>query len=186
MARKMKAYVTSIGEPTTDLCVWSLERNGFEVELVQGSDSLCYKMNYIFEKADNDFARIDADIIVNRRFTPEMLSFLTLKDSDIWWWQFICFDMLKLDTTHSMSFIKREALPALRSNVKSFEHSNRPETELSRIKEFYNPRRFDTYSDELMGIHGLKADLKRAMRLKHVRNQMDLYDFDMAERIAKL
>ena len=27
----MKAFVTSIGEPTTDLCVWALERQGFDV-----------------------------------------------------------------------------------------------------------------------------------------------------------
>jgi hypothetical protein len=184
---KMKAYVTSIGEPTTELCLYALQRNGFETFLVQDRNtSLWEKLKFIYETADNDFVRVDADIIVNKRFTPEAVSWLTLRDADIWWWQFLTFDMLKLDTTHSMAFVKKEAFPALRSKIEMVMNSNRPETEMSRIKEFYEPRRFDTYPDEIMGLHGFKADLERASKLKNVRNQQDLYDFDMAERMAKL
>ena len=61
MAKKMKCYVTSIGEPTTDVCVWSLKRNGFDVELLQDNSSLQNKLKRIFEKADDDFLRVDAD-----------------------------------------------------------------------------------------------------------------------------
>lgn len=185
----MKAFVTSIGEPTTDLCCWALRRNGFDVMLIQDRNtSLWEKLKTIYEMAETDFVRVDADIIVNRNFTKEMLSFLTLRNEDVWWWQFLTFDMLKLDTNHSMAYTKREAIPALRKHITDpmIMNSNRPETEMSRIKPFYEPRRFDTYPDELMGVHGLKADLNRVKRLKHVRNQQDLYDFEMAERIAKL
>lgn len=61
----MKAYVTSIGEPTTDLCVWSLERNGFETVLIQDQTTLAEKLKRIYSEADEDFVRIDADVIVN-------------------------------------------------------------------------------------------------------------------------
>lgn len=183
----MKAYVTSIGEPTTGLCCWALERNGFEVLLIEEMNtSLWQKLKLIYEQAEDDFVRVDADIIVNQRFTPEMLSWLPVKNSDCWWWQFLTFDLLKLDTTHSMSFIKKAAIPALQQNVFKVLHSNRPETEMSRIDEFHNPRRLDTYSNEIMGLHGLKADLERVKEVKHDRNQHDSYDFEMAERIQKL
>lgn len=183
----MKAYITSIGEPTTDLCVWALQRNGFETVLIQDANtSLWEKLKAIYEMADNDFVRVDADIIVNKNFTPEAVSWLTLENADIWWWQFLCFDLLKLDITHSMAFMKKECFPAVRNQIEKAKNSNRPETYMSRIKELYSPRRFDTFSDEIMGLHGYKADLRRAKLLKHVRNQQDLYDFDLAERLQRI
>src|SRR5665213_3062725 len=63
---------------------------------------------------------------------------------EVWWWQFITFDWFKLDTTHSMSYIHKAAIPDLRKRIEMAMNSNRPETEMSRIKEFYEPRRFDT------------------------------------------
>jgi len=183
----VKAFVTSIGEPTTDLCLWSLQRNGFETVLLEDpSTSLWEKLKTIYEMAEDDFVRVDADIIINRRFTPTMLSWLPIKNSDCWWWQFICFDILKLDITHSMAYTKKIAIPFLRSNINRVMNSNRPETEMSRIQEFHNPRRFDTYTDEIMGLHGYKADIERAKKQKHIRNQQGLYDFEMAERLNKL
>lgn len=182
----MRAFVTSIGEPTTDLCVWSLRRNGFDVILIKDETTLWHKLKLIYEYAEEDFFRVDADIIVNNRLTPEMLSWLDAKNPEIWWWQFLTFDWLKLNLTHSMSYIRKEAIPALCSRIEFVERSNRPETEMSRIKEFYDPRRFDTYEDEIMGLHGYKADLKRVKKIKHIRNQQNLYDFEMAERLNKL
>lgn len=183
----MKAYVTSVGETTTELCVWALERNGFDVVLLENpKTTLAQKLKDVYFDAVDDFVRVDADIIVNRHFTPSMLSWLPFKNSDCWWWQFMTFDLLKLDLTHSMAYIKHNAIPALQANIDRVQHSNRPETEMSRIKELHEPRRFDTYKDEVMGLHGLKADLERAKKLKHIRNQQDLYDFEMAGRINAL
>lgn len=186
MAKNMKAYVTSIGEQTTDLCIWALERNGFDCVLVSGDTSLATKLKDIYDRADDDFLRVDADIIVNKWFNAKTLSWLDAKNPDIWWWQFLTFDFLKLNITHSISYIKKEAIPHLRLKVELVEKSNRPETEMSRIKEFYEPRRFDTYSDEIVGLHGYKADLERVKKTKHVRNQIALYDFEMAERLNQL
>jgi hypothetical protein len=183
----MKAYVTSIGEQTVDLCVWSLARNGFTVELLDNPGrTLAQKLKWIYEHAGDDFIRIDADVVVNNQFTPAFLTWLQLRDPNIWWWQFLVFDWFKLNKTHSASYIKAAAIPALRANIDRFERHNRPETEMSRIKEFYEPRRFETYNDGIIGLHGYKGNIERAKRLKHIRNQQDLYDFEMAERLNSL
>ncbi|TAL08185.1 MAG: hypothetical protein EPO02_13440 [Nitrospirae bacterium] len=182
----MKAYVTSIGEPTRELCIWALQRNGFDTFSISGNESLAEKLKYIYDQVDDDFVRIDADVIVNKSFTPEMLGWVQAKNHDIWWWQFTLFDWFKLDIAHNTSFIKKEAIPALRANIEKFMHKNRPETEMSRIKEFYEPRRFETYQDEIIGLHGYKCDTESAKKLKHIRNQQDLYDFEMAERLNQL
>ena len=182
----MKAYVTSIGEPTTELCCWALERNGFEIVLLEGKATLWQKLRDIYFMAGEEFVRIDADVIVNKNFTPKMLDWLENKDKDIWWWQFETFDWFKLDLNHSIGYIKKEAIPELRNNIHKFDKSNRPETEMSRIRAFHDPRRFDTYRDELMGLHGFRGDLERTKKLKHIRNQQHLYDFEMAERLNSL
>lgn len=176
--------MTHINEPTLGLCIWALERNGFEVEVISGNDSLASKLKKIFLTVDEDFLRVDADIIVNRKMTPTMLN--SLSDPNIWWWQFLCFDWFKQDTNHAMSFIKREALPALRSNIDRFKKSIRPETDCSRIEEFYEPRRFATHN-EIMGLHGYgNKNLKPVMELKAKRGQSHLYDFELTEELNKL
>lgn len=179
-----KAYVTSIGEPTTDLCVWSLKRNGFEVEVLQNDSSLAVKLAYIYAHASENFLRVDADIIVNRNLTPEFLATL---DKNIWWWQFVVYDWYKQDIAHSMAYISKEALPALRARVNRVLNSLRPETEMSRIPELYNPRRMATHSDTLMGLHGFGiTDIEPVKALKTARGQIENYDFELHERLGAL
>lgn len=180
----MRAYITSIGEPTTDLCVWALKRNGFDVRVIQRSDSLAQKLQTIYENADDDFLRVDADIIVNRNMTPSLLESL---NKDIWWWQFITFDWFKQDTTYSMAYIKRQALPSLRANIGRFKDDIRPETQVSRIEELHEPRRMETYDKEIMGLHGYGIkDIKSVMKLKANRGQSSLYDFELARKLDEL
>jgi hypothetical protein len=182
----MKAVITSIGEPTTPICKWALERNGFNiVEYNDPTTTLAEKLIQIFYEIDEDFLRVDADLIVNRNMTPELLE--SLDDKDIWWWQFIAFDWYKMDTNHTMSFIKKQALPALRANAKRFRADLRPETQLSRIGEFYEPRRFKTLENRVMGIHGYGIrDLKPVIKLKSQRGQSHLYDFELTQRMNQL
>lgn len=182
----MKAYVTSRGEPTIQLARWALERNGFDVLVVQDQTTLQQKLKFIYTVAQDDFVRIDGDVIVNRNFTPEVLNWLPEANKDIWWWQFIVFDLLKMDTTHSIGYIRKEALPALRDNIDRFDRSSRPETEVSRIKEFHDPRRFQTWPNEIVGLHGYKTDVDRSKELKSIRNQQSQYDFDLFERFSAL
>jgi hypothetical protein len=185
----MKAYVTSIGEPTTDLCKWSLERNGFEVIMLKDDSTLWAKLKRIYDIADEDFVRVDADIIVNRNFTPGNLKTIERIDylQQAWWIQFVAYDWYKQDICHTLSYIKKEALPVLRTNVVRFKDDLRPETQVSRVAELHNPRRMETYADQLMGIHGYGiSNTKPVMKLKAERGQSHLYDFELAQRLNEL
>lgn len=180
----MKAYITSIGEKTLNLCKWSLERNGFDVEVIEGDNSLAEKLKTIYEKADSDFLRVDADVIPNRNITPDFLS--TFTDKEIWWLQFQTFDWCKQDNTYGgVQFIRKEALPYLRENINNHLNAERPESEMSRIKEFYDPRRFISVQI-VTGLHNYKNDTKRVIKTKSRRGQMNNYDFELAQRIDEL
>lgn len=182
----MKAFVTSTGEPTTELCVWALKRQGFDVVLLKSDSSLAEKLKDIYNFADDDFIRIDADIIVNKNFTIDLIDELK-NDDKIWWWQFNTFDWYKQDISNSIAFIRKEALPALRKNINNFQDNIRPETESSRIKELNKPRRMKTYTDEIIGIHGYGIkDIKPVIKLKAERGQSHLYDFELAKRLGEL
>lgn len=183
----MKAFVTSIGESTTELCVWALERNGFEVVLIQNGGLLVDKLKTIYETADQDFVRVDADFVPNKEFTPKNLYKLADAYADAWWLQFLAFDWLKLNTSHGgAQFIKREALPALRNHVDEFHREDRPETALSRVEDFYNPRRFQS-TGAIAGIHGFaSATDKRVIGQKSKRKYFATFDFELAERLEGL
>lgn len=185
----MRAIITSINEQTTNLCEWALKRNGFDVTLIiNAQTTLAEKLSQIYDYIDEDFLRVDADTVVNRNCTPENIIKIVAEDQlkDAWWVQFRTYDWFKQDLTHGgLQFIKREALPALRANIGKFQHINRPETELSRIWEFYNPRRFET-SEALMGLNCYKNDIDRVRRVKQGRGQADLYDWELAEKLGEL
>ena len=176
----MRAYVTSIGEPTTEICVWSLERSGFDVTLVKDSSSLWSKLKFIYHDTDEDFLRIDADTIPNRNIQ------ILENPVEAWWVQYTHFEWYRQDVGYGgVQFIKKEALEALRANVDRFRDLDRPETELSRIKEFYEPRRFIS-SDRIMGVHNYRNNLKRVRGVKANRGQSSSYDWELAERLESL
>lgn len=180
----MIAFVTTIGEPTTGLCVWSLKRNGFEVHTISGDDSLASKLKRIYEEAyslDQDFIRVDADVIPNRKLTPEIKV-----DPDVWWGQFQCFDWYSQDIMNGgIQFIRSQCLPILLSHTSEFMNEERPETYMYRLEEFGNPRRCVTIPG-IMGIHGYRNDIERARANKIRRGQTKDYDFALAERLNEL
>lgn len=182
----MIAYVTSMNEPTTALCKKRLEKNGFQVFVLNENETLAEKLKRIYNaNIKGSFLRVDADIIVNKHMTPELLD--SLYNPDIWWWQFITFDWYKQDVSNSMAFISEEALPALRANIDKHLYSLRPETDMSRLKEFNNPRRFKTYTKQIMGIHGYGIkDIEPVKKLKKARGQYDQYDFELAKELNRL
>lgn len=188
MVRKMKAFVTSIGEITTELCVWSLERNGFDVHLIENGSLLSEKLEHIYNRADDDFVRVDADVVVNKTFTPSFVNLWGEKFPDAWWLQFKTFGWFKLNEIYGGGqYVKKEALPALRDNVKDYHEFDRPETELSRLREFYDPRRFDSVTDGLVGLHGFAAnDIDRVIEQKRKRKNFEEYDFELAAKLEGL
>lgn len=178
----MKAFVTSIGEPTTNLCLWALQRNGFDTVLIQDKSPLWQKLGIIYNQAEGHFLRVDADVIVNRDCTPENI----VADNGIWWVQYQTFGMYSLDIIWGgVQYIKKDALPALRKAIENPERPERPETEMFRLPEFHNPRRCIS-QEKLMGIHGFgQKDIKRVKRTKEQRGQSDQYDWELAERMQQ-
>lgn len=180
----MKAVVTSIGEITRDLCVWSLERNGFEVVMFDDPSTLADKLRRIYTQLDEDFIRVDADVVVNRALTPTLLNQLTYH---AWWIQFQTFSWFTMDRIWGgVQFIKQPALPALRANIENHMRDIRPETSMTRLEEFYNPRRFESHPI-ITGIHGFAAtDVERIKDLKRARNQYETYDWELAQRMLEV
>lgn len=174
----MKAIVTSIGEPTTELCVWSLTRLGFEVQLIMNERSLWAKLKQIFDNADEDFVRVDADVVVNKNILE------LVKQTDLLWYQALTFDWYKQDLAHGgIQFIRRPAIKLVLPHIRTAENKPRPETYLSRIKELHDPRMFGTF-ESICGLHGYKQnDYKRVKKVKRDRDQYANYDFELAEKL---
>ena len=181
----MKAFVTSIGERTTDLCVWSLQRQGFDVELVQSDSSLGEQLQYIYETADDDFVRVDADVIVSLGLDKKV-NFPPVGDN-IWWVQFPTWDMYKMDLTHGgVQYIRKAALNVIREGIGEFLHDDRPETRMWNLDGLKKPRRCHTYMYHIAGIHGFgQKDLDRVRIVKENRKYTSDYDFEMAERLQE-
>lgn len=179
----MKAFITSIGEPTTELCEWSLERQGFETVLVKGFDSFNAKLEFIYNEAEDDFIRIDADVIANRnvhRLIKEC-------PQEVWWFQSMSFDWWKQDIGYAgVQYIKKECLAIIREHISDVHHIDRPESFMYRLPEFHNPRRCIS-SDLVCGLHGFaQNDIERVKKLKRKRGQIKDYDFELAEKINEI
>lgn len=187
----MIAYLTTIGEKTTDLAAWSLKRNGFEVHTVSGNDTLASKLKLIYEEAihiDQDFIRIDADIVVNNTCTPETINnvFNDPVNKDAWWVQAQTYDWYQQNIGYGgIQMIRREVISLLLENIDKFKDHERPETELTRCYGMYNPRRFESY-DIVLGLHNYKNDMERVKSVKQRRGQLSNYDFELAERLEAL
>lgn len=185
----MKAFVTSIGEKTTELCIWALERNGFDVELVQAQGTLAGKLEYIYSNTDNDFVRVDADVIVNRTLQEDRIKSDLALYPEAWWLQYQTYGWFQQNLIYGgVQIIKKEILPILRLRIREVARIDRPETALSRMPELYNPRRFDSHN-ACVGIHGFgqsPQDIERVVRQKKQRNYFNDYDFELAEKLAAL
>lgn len=178
----IKAYITSIGEPTTDLCEWSLKRLGFDTHIVYNeTSSLGDKLEYIYGLADDDFIRVDADVIVNK----ELRRMVDIAKAYSWV-QFQTFDMYKLDITNGgVQYINKEILPTLRANINRFKHDNRPETRMFRLEEFSDRKRFKS-AENVVGIHGFgQTDWERVKKTKDSRQYSNEFDWELVKRMQE-
>lgn len=178
----MKAYVTSIGEPTTELCCWSLTRLGFDVVLVESvATSLWSKLYQIFHYAQGDFLRVDADVIVNKNVLE------LVEQKDLIWYQALTYDWHKQDIAHGgVQFIRQEAIEPVKRAIYEAQQKERPESYLYRIEAFHNPRVCGTF-EKVCGLNGYgQEDIQRIKQTKERRGQMDNYDFELSEKISKL
>lgn len=181
----MKAYVFSIGEKTTDLCVEQMQAMGFEVVLYQDNSSLWDKMKRFYTEAlatnDTEFVRIDADIIPNRR----VLDLVKINDGCLWH-SAVGWDWYKQERgAISIHHMKREAVETCLENIEMARDKVRPESFLWRLEEFHYPRVCHCI-DISCGIHGYgQADQRdRIKDLKKSRNQE--YDWELIRKIEEL
>lgn len=178
----IKAYITSIGEPTTDLCEWAVKRLGFETVMVHSDiTTLAHKLEFIYNQADDDFIRIDADVIVNKN-----LEAVKNMNKNLLWVQYKTFDMYKLDLTNGgVQYYSKKIIPTLRANIGKFKHDDRPETRMYRLPEFTERWRFKS-AENVVGIHGFgQRDIDRVKRTKDGRKYASDYDWVLVERMQK-
>ena len=179
----MKAYVTSVGEKTTNICVEQLRKFGFEVVLLGEKESWPDKYKRFLNMANEDCIRIDADVIPNKylaeayweafQYHPRML---------IIQYRTYCFYKNQLAITSPL-FYRKEALDILKT---ADIDKDRPEAIAWRHPAI-NDRTYT--SDKVVGLHGFFQDdetFKRAVTNKHNRGQIDEYDFVLAEQLRTL
>lgn len=181
----MRCYVFSIGENTTDLCVELMQEMGFKTVLYKDPTSLWSKLKRFYADAlktrDEEFIRIDADIIPNKR----VLDLIKVNDGCLWH-SAVGFDWYTQQRgTISIHHMKREAVAMCLENIESAKEENRPETYLWRLEEFHWPRVCHNV-DINCGLHGYaqKEQRQRIKNLKASRSQD--YDWSLVERIEAL
>lgn len=181
----MRAYVFSIGEKTTELCVELMKEYGFEVILYQDGTTLWDKLKRFYTEAlktdDDLFVRVDADIIPNRN-VQEIPKY---KQDYPFWECSVGFDWYKQDRgSVSIHYMNRAAIERCLVHIDEAENKIRPETYLWRTPDINMYTGLDWTINR--GIHGYGQQIhrERIKQLKDLRNQE--YDWGLVERIEAL
>lgn len=183
----MKAFVTSIGEKTTGVCVRQLIRYGFEVHLLDKKEPWIEKYKRFLveaQKTGEDVLRIDADNIPNRNIAqvPEINKMI----QNAYIIQFQLFGFYKYDViTGGPLIYKRSGLSEMVKHLDKITEL-RPETSLSRLPQI-NPHLVTC--PIIMGTHGFfqdKETMQRAYNNKMKRNQLHDCDFQLADELMNL
>lgn len=180
----MNAYVTSIGEKTTDICCEQLRRYGFNVILLDKKESWVDKYKRFINMAEGNCLRVDADVIVNSKIKM-IHGFQT--DDDYLLVDFHTYDFYKNDLSVSAPvYYKAEAIKMIKERLDEIEDV-RPEATLSR--KVVGSRKGT--SELIVGMHGFfqtEDHLHEAEANKIKRGQIEKYgyDFRLAEKMLKL
>lgn len=177
----MNAYLTSIGEKTTEIAKEQLERYGFNVIVLGGEEKWYDKYKRFVFLAYENCIRIDADVIVNENI-KEFQDF----GDRFMIQQALTYDFYRNDLgITSPVYYTKGALRLIRKNWDKVSR-DRPEASACRIPEI-NPFKFT--NELIVGIHGFfqkGEDLERHKQHKIERKQMEQYDFELAEKLLKL
>lgn len=178
----MIAFIFSIGEKTTPLCMQLLKEYGFETRLFQDETTLWEKLKRFYTEAletdQTHFMRIDADIIPNRN----VIRLANIADG---WTCASGYDWYKQDRgAISIHVMERHIIEKCLKHIEEAKDKIRPETYLWRLPEV-NPstRIMDEFNSGIHG-YGQKDHRERIKHLKHVRNQA--YEWDLLDRIESL
>lgn len=180
----MKAYVTSIGEQTTEICCEQLKRYGFEVVLMDEKEEWVNKYKRFLTIAEGDCLRVDADIIVNRNISK---FYKQAKEMDCWLADTKVYDLYRNGLSCAgVVYYSKEGLKYAK-DILFCPSAIRPERSFS--KEIGHKK--DTLIDMVVGIHGFFQDdetMYRAKENKKNRGQEEKYnyDFDLAFKLKSL
>ena len=137
----MKAYLTTIGEPTTDLCKSQLEKLGFEVVVIDGMETWEVKYKRFIDMANEDCLRIDADVILFNDFKLPKFKGIVMAQ-----FQVVDFNKFKIHTGQPVYYSK-----GLLDIAKTLPVSaHRPETSMWRRPEII---KYTKTIKEVVGIH---------------------------------
>lgn len=178
----MRAFVTSIGEKTTDICADQLSRFGFDVVVLSKKENWADKYRQFIDSTEEDCIRVDADVLVNER----VKLMREMPHLDILMAQGSVYDFFHNDSWVGQPvYYSRNVFKIIRHQL---EHMNemRPESWAWRLADV-NKKTISL--DTLMGMHGFFCDeeqLERAYRNKESRGQLGRFDFDLARKLIKL
>lgn len=174
----MKAYVFSVGEPTTQLCVEALENNGLEAVLYQDGSRFTEKYKRLITEAEPPFVRVDADIIVNHRLKEylEQAKDWSCPYGWVWWQQ----DFQPISVMHYSAEVIELIKPHLYDN--DFNHTPRPEQYMWSLPEMQGKNHKIKIAVGLKG-YGIR-NLKPVKERKAARSQE--YDWRWVERLNEL
>ena len=178
----MKAYVSSFGEKTTELCCSQLERFGFEVVLMDEKEEWHKKYKRFIQIANEDCLRIDADVIVNEKIKQLGVGL----SKRVWIESFTLYDLYRNGLFQgSPIYYKTEALDFLKKNLDRITPL-RPEASALRLKGINEHK----YQNDIIvvGMHGFFQDdetVKRAKSNKEQRGQTG-FEFDLVNKLRNL
>ena len=180
----MKAYVTSIGEKTTKICCEQLDRFGFEVFLLDKTESWESKYKRFVNMADGDCIRVDADVIVNENIkvvfanAEHMGKYLIAS--------YRLYDLYRNGIFKGSPILYTKKAIGIIRRYHSMLHPHRPESSACRLDGINS---YKYQSDEIVGMHGFFQDcdtIERAKVNKKDRKQQDIFDFELVEKLMKL
>lgn len=167
----MKAYLTSIGETTEQVCKSQLEKFGFEVILLNKKEPWIDKYKKFLEIANEDCIRIDADIIPNKH----LLKLANCK-------QFIAkahlYDIYR-NEIWPLAPIYYSKLALMELKDTKIADEKRPETSMWRSF----PVKLTTVLSDVVGFHGFFQSQKDIDRVVHNKNGLDNLELDLVRKL---
>lgn len=183
----MKAYVTSIGEKTTDICVEQLEKFGFEVVLLDKMESWESKYKRFIRMAhesNEDCIRVDADVIVNKNI-KKVFEDVEREDNYLIT-SYNLYDLYRNGIFEGSPILYTKKAIGIINRYHMMLHPNRPESSACRLDRI-NPHKY--HDETIVGMHGFGSDKETIMRAKQNkidRKQIELFDFELVDKLMKL
>jgi hypothetical protein len=181
MALDIKVVVFSRGEATTQLCIESIYRQGFDVEVWADDDSYANKLVRLC-MLKQEVIVVSADVIVNSHFPRFVESCITNRDNVVWckphgfsWWT------QELRPIGVM-YLHPRALSIIEKNISSAANTSNIDMSLWVLPSFKQPFNTAKLSSMVVGIEGYGIG-------RHMVPDTIMYesvDFDWVSKLNKL